>query len=86
METSEVQDRIINEPVILSDNKTMEIPWPIGSPASVKPLNRFDVLRWDYFTEYKIYLKSDFNNVDELKGADLLDVKVIIINGLNCHI
>ncbi|KAK6627535.1 hypothetical protein RUM44_010013 [Polyplax serrata] len=83
LETSEVQDRIINEPVILSDNKTMEIPWPIGSPASVKPLNRFDVLRWDYFTEYKIYLKSDFNNVDELKGADLLDVKYVINASIN---
>lgn len=54
----------------------MEIVWPIGSPSSVKPLNRFDVLRWDYFTQDKIYLKSDFNNVEDLIGADLLDIKV----------
>lgn len=54
----------------------MEMPWPVGSPPSVKPLNRFDVLRWDYFTENQIYLKSDFKNVETMKGADLLDVKV----------
>lgn len=60
----------------MPDNTTMEMTWPVGSPPAVKPLNRFDVIRWDYFTEEKIYLKSDFSNVENLQGAHLLDIQV----------
>ncbi|CAF4155604.1 unnamed protein product, partial [Adineta steineri] len=35
------------------------IPWPVGVPPPFKPTSRFDVLRWDYFNETHIYLKTD---------------------------
>ena len=39
-----------------------------GIPEPYKPKNRFDVIRWDYFTETLIYLQDDFTNVKPLKG------------------
>lgn len=35
------------------------IPWPVGAPPPFKPPTRFDVLRWDYFNETHIFLKTD---------------------------
>jgi hypothetical protein len=47
------------------------IPWPVGVPPPFKPPTRYDVLRWDYFNETHIYLKTDNNVVDQMNG--LLD-------------
>lgn len=52
------------------------ITWPVGSPSGNVPTNRFDVLRWDYFTDTEIYLHSDFSNVKKLDGADKTDIQV----------
>jgi hypothetical protein len=43
------------------------IPWPLGVPPPYKPPTRFDVLRWDYFNETHIYLKTDDNVIDPMK-------------------
>ncbi|CAL1540863.1 unnamed protein product [Lymnaea stagnalis] len=54
------------------------ISWPIGVPEPYKPKNRFDVIRWDYFTETHIFFQDDFTNVKELIGVDKLDIQDII--------
>lgn len=54
------------------------VSWPIGVPEPYKPKNRFDVIRWDYFTETHIFFQDDFTNVKELIGADKLDIQDII--------
>lgn len=52
------------------------ITWPVGSQATNKPGNRFDVLQWDYFTETQMFPESDFGSVKHLSGADKLDIEV----------
>jgi hypothetical protein len=59
------------------------ITWPVGSPPGNVPTSRFDVLRWDYFTDTEMYLNSDFSNVKELEGADKKDIQVINHLGLS---
>lgn len=54
------------------------ISWPIGVPEQYKPKNRFDVIRWDYFTETQIYFQDDFTNVKPLKGADKQDIQEVV--------
>ncbi|RUS82928.1 hypothetical protein EGW08_009312, partial [Elysia chlorotica] len=49
-----------------------------GVPEPYKPKNRFDVIRWDYFTETHIFFQDDFTNVKELIGADKMDIQDII--------
>lgn len=47
------------------------IPWPVGVPPSFKPPTRFDVLRWDYFNQTHIYLKTDNDVINLMKGLFL---------------
>lgn len=54
------------------------VAWPVGAPPGNKPVSRFDVLRWDYFTLSHIYPESDFGNLKELAGADKQDVEVCL--------
>ncbi|XP_021935105.1 chondroitin sulfate synthase 2 isoform X3 [Zootermopsis nevadensis] len=54
------------------------VTWPVGSPSGNVPTNRFDVLRWDYFTDTEIYLHSDFSNVKKLDGADKTDIQYVM--------
>ncbi|CAF4644685.1 unnamed protein product [Rotaria sp. Silwood1] len=54
------------------------IPWPVGVPPPFKPPSRFDVLRWDYFTETHIYLKTDNDVMDLLKDDDYEDIHEVI--------
>ncbi|XP_046326065.2 chondroitin sulfate synthase 2-like [Haliotis rufescens] len=54
------------------------ITWPVGVPEPYRPKNRFDVIRWDYFTETHIYFDDDFSNVEELKGVDKQDIQEVI--------
>jgi len=44
------------------------IPWPVGIPPPFKPPTRYDVLRYDYFNETHIYLKTDNDVIDKMKG------------------
>ncbi|PNF25352.1 hypothetical protein B7P43_G10932 [Cryptotermes secundus] len=54
------------------------VTWPIGIPSGTVPINRFDVLRWDYFTDTEVYLNSDFSNVKKLDGADKKDIQYVV--------
>ncbi|CAF0925073.1 unnamed protein product [Adineta ricciae] len=54
------------------------IPWPVGIPPPFKPSSRFDVLRWDYFNETHIYLKTDIDVIDLMKPDDYEDVHEVI--------
>ncbi|XP_009319890.1 PREDICTED: chondroitin sulfate synthase 2 [Pygoscelis adeliae] len=48
--------------------------WPIGIPPPFQPKTRFEVLRWDYFTEEQVYACVDGSPKCELRGVDLADV------------
>ncbi|UJR28347.1 hypothetical protein I4U23_009589 [Adineta vaga] len=54
------------------------IPWPVGVPPPFKPSSRFDVLRWDYFNETHLYLKTDLDVIDRMKPDDYQDVHEVI--------
>ncbi|XP_009693596.1 PREDICTED: chondroitin sulfate synthase 2-like, partial [Cariama cristata] len=60
--------------------------WPIGIPPPFQPKTRFEVLRWDYFTEEQVYACVDGSPKCELRGADLADVAdVVVILPLTAH-
>ncbi len=43
--------------------------WHIaGVDPPVKPVTRFDVIRWDHFDEDDIFLDDDFSNIRKLEG------------------
>ncbi len=46
-----------------------------GVDPPVVPKTRFEVIRWDYFTETHIYLDNEFTNVRPLIGE-----KIILLN------
>lgn len=54
------------------------LTWPVGIPAPSKAKNRFDIIRWDYFTETQIYFDTDFSTVRPLVGVDKEDVDEVI--------
>ncbi|UJR21143.1 hypothetical protein I4U23_024242 [Adineta vaga] len=54
------------------------IPWPVGVPPPFKPPTRFDVLRWDYFNESHMYLKTDSDVINVLKQNDYEDIHEVI--------
>lgn len=54
------------------------VAWPVGASSGNKPVSRFDVLRWDYFTLSHIYPESDFGNLKELVGADKQDIEYVL--------
>ncbi|CAF4321998.1 unnamed protein product [Rotaria socialis] len=58
------------------------IPWPVGVPPPFKPPTRFDVLRWDYFNETHIYLKTDNDVISPMNGDDYEDVHEVIDHAL----
>lgn len=59
------------------------ISWPIGNQPGNKPNNRFDILRWDYFTETHIYLSNDFTNVKLLSDAEKSDVLYVLSKAIS---
>ncbi|XKL59141.1 hypothetical protein PGB90_000157 [Kerria lacca] len=54
------------------------VTWPVGNQPGSKPNDRFDILRWDYFTETHVYLSNDFNNLRRLNEAEREDIKIVI--------
>lgn len=52
--------------------------WPVGINPPFEPKSRFEVLRWDYFTEEQIYSCVDGSPKCELRGIDRLDVADVI--------
>uniref|UniRef100_A0A8C3TR66 Hexosyltransferase n=1 Tax=Catharus ustulatus TaxID=91951 RepID=A0A8C3TR66_CATUS len=56
--------------------------WPIGIPPPFQPKTRFEVLRWDYFTEEQVYACVDGSPKCELHGADLADVADVVATAM----
>lgn len=54
------------------------LSWPIGTPVSTKPHDRFDNVRWHYFTETHIYLDSDLSNLRPLTTLEKEDISEVI--------
>lgn len=50
------------------------ITWPLGAKPPYKPVNRYSVIPWTYFTETHIYLDNELTSVKEISGADKLDI------------
>lgn len=62
----------------MTPGRRSSVTWPTGIPSGTVPTNRFDVLRWDYFTDTEVYLNSDFSHVKKLEGADKKDIQVTV--------
>ncbi|XP_074659308.1 chondroitin sulfate synthase 2-like [Tubulanus polymorphus] len=52
--------------------------WPVDIDVPHKPTQRYDVIRWEYFTEKSIYLKSDQETESALIGIDEIDISSIL--------
>lgn len=62
--------------VAFEGNRTAQ--WPVGINPPFEPKSRFEVLKWEYFTEEEIYSCIDGSPKCELSGVDRLDVVDII--------
>ncbi|XP_037136682.1 chondroitin sulfate synthase 2 [Syngnathus acus] len=60
--------------------------WPIGINPPFEPKSRYEVIKWDYFTEDDIYScidgspKCDLHGIDRMDVADVIDVAVKELN------
>ncbi|XP_037344267.1 chondroitin sulfate synthase 2 [Pungitius pungitius] len=52
--------------------------WPVGINPPFEPKSRFEVLKWEYFTEEEIYSCVDGSPRCELRGVDRVDVADVI--------
>ncbi|XP_051881966.1 chondroitin sulfate synthase 2 [Pristis pectinata] len=52
--------------------------WPVGINPPFQPRTRFEVLRWDYFTEEQVFSCADGAPKCQLRGIDRVDVSDII--------
>lgn len=52
--------------------------WPVGINPPFEPKSRFEVLKWEYFTEEEIYSCIDGSPKCELSGIDRMDVADVI--------
>ncbi|XP_066487599.1 chondroitin sulfate synthase 2 [Tiliqua scincoides] len=62
----------------LSADGDLSATWPIGIAPSFQPKTRFEVLRWDYFTEEAAFACVDGAPKCELRGADAADVADVV--------
>ncbi|XP_028846662.1 chondroitin sulfate synthase 2 isoform X2 [Denticeps clupeoides] len=76
-EIQKLQAEIKNVSVLAADGKR-SAQWPVGVSPPFEPKQRFDVLRWDFFTEDLIYSCIDDSPQCELRGVDETDVADVI--------
>ncbi|KAG9271789.1 chondroitin sulfate synthase 2-like [Astyanax mexicanus] len=76
-EIHKLQAEIKNVSVLAFDGNR-SATWPIGITPPFQPKTRFEVLRWDYFTEDQIYSCVDGSPKCELRGIDKQDVSDVI--------
>ena len=62
--------------VAFDGNRTSQ--WPVGITPPFDPKSRFEVLRWEYFTEEHIFSCADGAPKCELRGVDRADVADVI--------
>ncbi|XP_035378118.1 chondroitin sulfate synthase 2 [Electrophorus electricus] len=72
-EIEKLQAEIKNVSELAFDGNST-VTWPIGINPPFEPKSRFDVLRWDYFTELQLHSCADGSPQCELHGLDRLDV------------
>ncbi|XP_062258392.1 chondroitin sulfate synthase 2 [Platichthys flesus] len=76
-EIAKLQAEIKNVSVVAFDgNRSSQ--WPVGINPPFEPKSRFEVLKWEYFTEEEIYLCIDGAPKCELRGIDRMDVADVI--------
>ncbi|XP_035030697.1 chondroitin sulfate synthase 2 [Hippoglossus stenolepis] len=76
-EIAKLQAEIKNVSVVAFDgNRSSQ--WPVGINPPFEPKSRFEVLKWEYFTEEEIYLCIDGSPKCELRGVDRMDVADVI--------
>ncbi|XP_072541074.1 chondroitin sulfate synthase 2 [Salminus brasiliensis] len=76
-EIEELQAEIKNVSMMAFDGNRSST-WPVGINPPFEPKTRFEVLRWDFFTEDQIYSCVDGSPKCELRGIDKLDVADVI--------
>ncbi|XP_073702184.1 chondroitin sulfate synthase 2 [Garra rufa] len=76
-EIEKLQAEIKNVSVVAFEGNRSAL-WPVGINPPFEPKTRFEVLRWDYFTEDQVYSCIDGSPKCELRGIDKLDVADVI--------
>lgn len=76
-EIEKLQAEIKNVSEVAVDGNRSAL-WPIGIPPPFEPKTRFEVLRWEYFTEDQMYSCADGSPKCPLEGVDLLDVEDVV--------
>lgn len=71
------QAEIKNVSVLAAEGNKSTL-WPIGIPPPFEPKSRFEVLKWDYFTEEEMYSCLDGSPKCQLSGIDRMDVADVI--------
>ncbi|XP_016320852.1 chondroitin sulfate synthase 2-like isoform X1 [Sinocyclocheilus anshuiensis] len=80
-EIEKLQAEIKNVSVVAFEGNRSAL-WPVGINPPFEPKTRFEVLRWDYFTEDQVYSCIDGSPKCELRGIDKLDVADVIETAL----
>lgn len=76
-EIAKLQAEIKNVSVVAFEgNRSAQ--WPVGINPPFEPKSRFEVLKWEYFTEEEIYSCIDGSPKCELRGIDRMDVADVI--------
>ncbi|KAM9343021.1 chondroitin sulfate synthase 2 [Pholidichthys leucotaenia] len=76
-EIAKLQAEIKNVSVVAFEgNRSAQ--WPLGISPPFEPKSRFEVLKWEYFTEEEIYSCIDGSPKCELRGIDHMDVADVI--------
>ncbi|XP_030638164.1 chondroitin sulfate synthase 2 [Chanos chanos] len=76
-EIEKLQAEIRNVSEVAADGNRSAL-WPVGIPPPFEPKSRFEVLRWDYFTEDTLFSCVDGSPKCPLLGADRDDVTDVI--------
>ncbi|XP_051997113.1 chondroitin sulfate synthase 2-like [Xyrauchen texanus] len=76
-EIEKLQSEIKNVSEVAVDGNKSAM-WPIGIQPPFEPKSRFEVLRWDYFTEKHLFSCLDGAPKCQLSGADRDDVADVI--------
>ncbi|XP_040842508.1 chondroitin sulfate synthase 2 isoform X2 [Ochotona curzoniae] len=75
--SSDQEWEILNTSRLAADGERLAA-WPVGIPAPSRPASRFEVLRWDYFTEQHAFSCADGSPRCPLRGADQADVADVL--------
>ncbi|KAM3607625.1 uncharacterized protein V6R79_010863 [Siganus canaliculatus] len=76
-EIAKLQEEIKNVSVVAFEGNR-SAHWPVGINPPFEPKSRFEVLKWEYFTEEEIYSCIDGSPKCELSGVDRMDVSEVI--------